>query len=115
VKALLAATAADTCLTDVFSEGWPAPHRVLRSAALAAKATPDAVVGATLLGGSSVPIARFSPIVPSRTTTGDVAAMALYAGESVTHVTSVQPAAEIVAEIAAGAEQHLRSRAVNGG
>jgi hypothetical protein len=34
--------------------------------------------------------------------------MALYAGESVTNVTSVEPAAAIVAELVAGAERLLR-------
>jgi len=34
--------------------------------------------------------------------------MALYAGESVTHVTSVQPAAKIIAELVAGAERLTR-------
>jgi NAD(P)H-dependent flavin oxidoreductase YrpB (nitropropane dioxygenase family) len=109
VNALLAATAADTCLTDAFSVGWPAPHRVLHSAIDAAKAAPDDVVGEIEVGGATIPIARFSPIVPSRTTTGDIAAMALYAGESVTHVTRIEPAAEIVAELVAGAEQRLRA------
>jgi nitronate monooxygenase len=109
VDALLAATAADTCLTDAFSVGWPAPHRVLRSAVDAARAAPDGIVAEIELGGATIPIARFSPIVASRTTTGNVAAMALYAGESVTHVTEVIPAAEIVAELVAGAEERLRA------
>lgn len=109
VKALLAATAADTCLTDVFSELWPnAPHRVLRSAIDAAKAAPDSIVGETDHGGTRVPIQRFSPLCPSLTTKGAIGAMALYAGESVTHVNSVQPAAEIIAQLVAGAEQRLR-------
>ena len=108
VKALLAATAADTCLTEVFGVGWPdAPHRVLRSAIAAAEAAPEGVVGAIELGGGTLPIPRYSAIVPSAATTGNIAAMALYAGESVTHVTSVQPAAEILAELVAGAQAHL--------
>jgi NAD(P)H-dependent flavin oxidoreductase YrpB (nitropropane dioxygenase family) len=110
VRALLAATAADTCLTEAFSEIWPnAPHRVLRSAVAAAEAAKDAVVGETQHGGVATPIPRFSPFVPTIGTTGDIAAMALYAGESVTHVRSVQPAAAIVAELVAGAERLIRS------
>ena len=69
-------------LRTAYSVFWPdAPHRVLRSA-----------------------------IAPSSATTGNVDAMALYAGESVANVTSVQPAAEIVAELADGAERLLRAR-----
>ena len=112
VKALLGATAADTCLTEVFGEGWPnAPHRVLRSAVTAAQAARDPVAGQLAIGGASVPIPRFSPLVPSTDTTGHVAAMALYAGESVTHVTAVEPAAAIVAQLVAGAERRLRDLA----
>jgi nitronate monooxygenase len=100
VKALLAATAADTCLTEAFGAGWPdAPHRVLRSSVEAAQAAPEAIVGEIELGGAALPIARFSPIVPTARTRGRIGAMALYAGESVTHVRSVQPAAEIVADL----------------
>jgi NAD(P)H-dependent flavin oxidoreductase YrpB (nitropropane dioxygenase family) len=109
VKALLAATAADTCLTDAFSGLWPdAPHRVLRSAIAAARSAPEEIVGEIQRGGQAIPIGRFSVIAPTTTTTGQIEAMALYAGESVTHVNSVQPAAEIIAELVAGAEQRLR-------
>jgi NAD(P)H-dependent flavin oxidoreductase YrpB (nitropropane dioxygenase family) len=109
VQALIAANAADTCLTEAFSEQWPdAPHRVLRSAVAAANATRDAVVGEIEFGGERLPIARFSPVVPTARTSGNIAAMALYAGESVTHVRSVQPAAAIIAELVAGAESDRR-------
>jgi hypothetical protein len=45
---------------------------------------------------------------PIRTTKGQIEAMALYAGESVSGVRSVQSAAEILHELADGAEQLLR-------
>ena len=106
VKALLAATAADTCLTETFSAQWPdAPHRVLRSAVAAAQAETNAIVGEVQHGGATIPIPRFSPLVPTAHTSGNIAAMALYAGESVTHVLEVEPAAAIIAELVAGAER----------
>lgn len=109
VKALLAASAGDTCLTEAFSGLWPdAPHRVLRSAVEAAEALPDGVVGETRMGGQAVPVGRFSVVCPSVETTGHVEAMALYAGESVSNVHAVAPAAEIVAELVSGARQALR-------
>ena len=105
VKALIAASAADTCITEAFSAMWPsAPHRVLRSAITAAEARSEDIVGETRLGGQAVPVQRFSVICPSKETTGHVDAMALYAGESVANVRSVQPANEIVQELVSGAE-----------
>jgi NAD(P)H-dependent flavin oxidoreductase YrpB (nitropropane dioxygenase family) len=110
VKALLDASAEDTCLTEAFAVPWPdAPHRVLRSAIAAAEALPDGVIGEESVGGDALPIPRFSVVPPTRATTGHVEAMALYAGESVANVTRVRPAREIVAELVAGAELLLRS------
>jgi nitronate monooxygenase len=112
VKALLASSAADTCLTEAFSVDWPnAPHRVLRSAIAAAEALAADVIGEAHLADQVIPIQRFSPLAPMLGTTGHVDAMALYAGESVSNVTSVQPAAAIVAELVAGAERLLREAA----
>jgi NAD(P)H-dependent flavin oxidoreductase YrpB (nitropropane dioxygenase family) len=112
VQALLAGSAADTVLTEAFSAGWPdAPHRVLRSAVEAAQALSDAVVGELRLAGERVPIERLSVVPPTRATTGRIDAMALYAGESVTHVTSVQPAGAIVAQLVAEAQRLLREAA----
>jgi NAD(P)H-dependent flavin oxidoreductase YrpB (nitropropane dioxygenase family) len=112
VQALLDASAADTCLTNAYSDGWPdAPHRVLCSAIARAQALPDGVVGEAHVRDQIIPVTRFSVIAPTRATTGHVDAMALYAGESVSNVTSVQPAATIVAELVSGAERLLRTAA----
>lgn len=108
VKALLAASAEDTCLTEVFSGMWPdAPHRVLRSAIATAQARSEDVLGETRLGGQVIPVHRFSVICPTSETTGHIDAMALSAGESVSNVKSVQPAAEILSELVSGAERAL--------
>jgi NAD(P)H-dependent flavin oxidoreductase YrpB (nitropropane dioxygenase family) len=107
--ALIEADAGDTVLTEAFSVMWPnAPHRVLRSCVAAAEACADDVVGEMDRGGMRMPIPRFGVPCPNSTTTGNVAAMALYAGESVDAVHAVSPAAEIVRELALGAERLLR-------
>jgi NAD(P)H-dependent flavin oxidoreductase YrpB (nitropropane dioxygenase family) len=109
VKAILASSAADTRLTEAFSVMWPdAPHRVLRSAIVAAEALKDDVIGEVQFAERLIPVRRFSVIAPTLATTGQVDAMALYAGESVTNVTSVQPAAAIISELVTGAERLLR-------
>jgi nitronate monooxygenase len=109
-RALIDARARDSVYTRAFSVGWDAPHRVLRSAVAAAEAFEGDIVGERVQwwDGTRVPLRRFSPGMPLEGTTGAVEAMALFAGESVSGVTRVQPAADIVRELAEGAERLLR-------
>jgi nitronate monooxygenase len=105
VAAVLDAVATDAVVSDAFNTGLvpPGPHRVLRSAIAAAEALPPEERAATLhLAGAEIPVPRFGPQPPTRDTTGEIAAMALYAGQSAGAVSDVRPAAEIVAELAAG-------------
>ena len=100
VEAVVGAQAGETCLTEAFHIEWPnAPHRVLRSAVVAAEAAPDGVIGETSVGEQSVPVERFSVLPPSADATGRVDVMALYAGESVTDIHDVRRAAQIVADL----------------
>jgi NAD(P)H-dependent flavin oxidoreductase YrpB (nitropropane dioxygenase family) len=110
VDALLRASAGDTVLTTAFSGMWPdAPHRVLRSCVEAAEAVTEDVVGEMSLGATRIPVPRLSVPSPTLDATGAIAAMALYAGESVAAVTAVLPAGEVVRELAEGAERLLRA------
>jgi NAD(P)H-dependent flavin oxidoreductase YrpB (nitropropane dioxygenase family) len=96
VDALIAASARDTVITEAFAQGWPdAPHRVLRSCV-----------------ASDVDPALRSPSPPTRTSTGDVASAALYAGESVTDVTTIKSAATVIDELVRDAGAAM-SRAVS--
>jgi nitronate monooxygenase len=107
--ALVHARAEDTVLTEAFSVMWPdAPHRVLRSCIDKAESLDDDVVGEVEIHGTTMPVPRLSVLAPTRATTGSVDAMALYAGESVTDVTGVVPARDVVLEFATGAEALLR-------
>lgn len=104
VAAILAAAGDDTVLTEAFSTGWrDAPHRVLRSCVDAATALEADIAGETVHGGVAFPVPRWAPPPPGRSTTGHIAAMALYAGQGVGAVRSIAPAAAIVAELAGGA------------
>jgi nitronate monooxygenase len=111
VRALIAASAQDTVYTDVFSVNWPdAPHRVLRASLQAAQAFRGEFVGeiADPDTGQRVPIRRFKAMTIDTTASGQIAAMPHWAGESVDGVTRLQPAAEIVHELADDAEKLLR-------
>jgi nitronate monooxygenase len=96
-------------LTEAFSVGWPhAPHRVLRLAVAAAQALLDEMVATVQIASGSAPIPRWFVATPSRAVTGHVEATALYAGQGVGQVTQVVPAAQVVTELAEGAERLLR-------
>lgn len=83
VAALLAAGSSDTELTEWFGEGWEhAPHRVLRSALEAGKAS-----------------GWRATMPPRREDEGDVSHMAMYAGMGVGEVTRSMPAREVVADL----------------
>jgi NAD(P)H-dependent flavin oxidoreductase YrpB (nitropropane dioxygenase family) len=118
-RRLLAAGEADTVHTHLFDGGWPvdAPHRVLRNTTVAAWEAAGApppgrrpgegeVVATSAMGGGPVP--RYESDVPRPDAEGDVEAMALYAGQGVGLVGRVQPAGEIVREIAEEARAVLR-------
>jgi nitronate monooxygenase len=109
VASLIAARAADTVYTSTFSANWPgAPHRVLKSCVAAAEAFEGDTVGhMTNLLGERYAVSRFASAAIDATATGEVAAMSLWAGESVGAVKRVQSAAEIVRELAADAAAAL--------
>lgn len=111
-KRLIGAEAGDTVYTSAFSVGWPdAPHRVLRSSLEAAERFVGDVVGERAWPDDPntwVPVPRFYPIAVSKLTRGEIGAMPMWAGESVSGVKRVQPAAEIVGELSSEAEELLR-------
>jgi nitronate monooxygenase len=106
----------DTEWTTLFDVGWPdAPHRTLRtptSAAWEAAGRPPAGrrpgerdVVATLPDGT--PVLRYSEIPPLPGMAGETGALVHYAGQSAGLVRRVQPAAEIVRELADEAARAL--------
>ena len=108
LERLVAATAADTVLTQAFDVGWPhAPHRVLRNDTLArwesAGRPPTGArpgEGDIVAARAGRPVVRYSDAQPTTDTDGDVACMALYAGTSVDSIHGQTHAAEIVRSIA---------------
>ena len=105
---MLDAAATDAVVSETYNTGLvpPGPHRVLRSALAAAEALPDGQVATLRLAGAEIPVPRFGPQPPTRDSTGEIAAMALYAGQSAGAVHAVAPAADIVAELTAGVAAH---------
>ena len=116
--ALLAAGETDTRHSLLFDGGWPAAaHRTLRNNTFAAweaagRPAPGGrpgegeIVGWNELGE---PVARYDSTAPVEGATGDVTAMALYAGQGVGLIRQPQPAADIVAALVTEARAALAS------
>ena len=110
VRAIISAQAEDSVRTNRFEVECPlcpSTHGVLRSALDAAEAFDGSFVAE--LNGE--PVAKFRGTPPFKGFTGNIGAMACYAGQSVGEVRGVQPAAEIVAELAEQAERLLKGNA----
>jgi nitronate monooxygenase len=101
---LLAAEGRDTVLTELFDIGWSAPHRVLRNSTYerwraAGRPPPGQRPGEGEIVAEGIP--RYALNMPLSGTDGDVEAMAMYAGQGVGTIDTVEPAAAIVERFAA--------------
>jgi NAD(P)H-dependent flavin oxidoreductase YrpB (nitropropane dioxygenase family) len=97
IAALIAASGDDTVHTTAFGADWPdAPHRVLRRAVAAAEAYTGAVVGHAQFGDAAWDVAHWSAQPPTKFMSGDITAMAMYAGTGVGDVTDAPPVAEVL-------------------
>lgn len=116
-KRALAEAAADrTALTICFDGGWPhAPHRVLRNTTLEAWEAagcppPRRRPGegeAVAYSASGEPIYRYEDTAPREGHTGNVEAMALYAGTGVGKIADIPSAAELVRRLWAEARERV--------
>jgi NAD(P)H-dependent flavin oxidoreductase YrpB (nitropropane dioxygenase family) len=100
---LLEAQGRDTVLTRLFDLGWDAPHRVLRNSTYQRwEAAGRPAAGHRPGEGEEVApgIVRYALNLPLSGSEGDVEAMALYAGQGVGAIDSVEPAAAIVERFA---------------
>lgn len=109
----------DTEVTTLYGPEWPGqPMRVIRTSffeqarenvaghtRLVAKR--GLVAGSVNLGGSRVPMPRYSAILPMRDFEGDIDQCCLTAGQSAGNIASILPAAQILREMTDGAAAAL--------
>jgi nitronate monooxygenase len=108
-SAVADASGGETVLTDAFRVMWPdevRTARVLQSALETANSAADPV-GKTTMGPVEIDVPRFGVAPPSTTTTGNIEAMALYAGESAGAISTVEHAAEVLRRMVVDAEALL--------
>jgi nitronate monooxygenase len=102
-QAVVDAAAAATDISDAFAVcplcATSPRARVLRSCIEAVHALAGEVAGETILAGERVPVPKGSGMPPGAAATGIIEAMAMYASNSVESVRSIQPAADVVAEL----------------
>ena len=116
---LIDAAAADTIFGRVFTVGWPeAPHRALRNKTVSeweaagrppigARPGEGEVIGTRHESWGDFPWYRYGVGMVTPTFEGDLGHAVMWAGESVTAVHDVRPAADIVRELAREAEAAL--------
>jgi NAD(P)H-dependent flavin oxidoreductase YrpB (nitropropane dioxygenase family) len=104
VAALVAATGDDTVYTTAFDQGWPdAPHRVLSVAKERAAACTEHVIGQAVYANRNWEVVRWSSQPPTVFISGDISAMAMYAGCGAGDITDVPAAAILLERMAAEA------------
>jgi nitronate monooxygenase len=116
---LVEAEPGDTVHTDLFVINWPkgAPVRVLKNSQTAAAGDklwghdPDRMPREVIGRDNGAAIHRHDTNSPLRATTGDLEAMALYAGDGVARVKAIRPAAAIVESMMAEAVATVRAGA----
>lgn len=109
----------DTLLTDGFVLNWPAGAavRVLKNSVTDSFGDrlfghdPKAIAQHVIAHDADAPRFRQSTDSPLRTTTGELEAMPLYAGQGVGAIGSVVPAGDRLRQIAEEARLHLKKRA----
>jgi NAD(P)H-dependent flavin oxidoreductase YrpB (nitropropane dioxygenase family) len=118
-RRLVTAGPQDTVRTSIFGPEWPdAPLRVLRNRVVQEWAhcddktppqpEPPQTIGQTVIAGQPYPMPKFSAILPTPDTTGDLDEMCLPTGEGVGLIRKIQPAAEIVHEMMEEARRLMR-------
>ena len=110
VQKVLQAAETETVYSSVFESGWPnAPHRTLRNSTLTnweasgsppSGSRPGEGEAIAIWTDDGTPITRYSAASPGPEVTGEVEAMALYAGQSTGLVSRLQSAHDIVKEMA---------------
>jgi enoyl-[acyl-carrier protein] reductase II len=109
-RRLLTSTCDDVTRTSIFGPEWPnEPMKVLRNRVVGEwqgrddrtppPPQPPQVIGQTLLGQQPYPMPKFSAVLPTPDTSGDLEEMCLPAGEGVGMCRRILPAAQIISEM----------------
>ena len=114
---VLSADVDDTAILSIYGPEWPGqPMRVIvnngacvalgRETEAIAEATGQ-VIGSTILNGQTIPLPRYSAILPTRDFAGDIEQACLTAGQSAGNIEEILPAGDIVRRMTGEAQAAL--------
>lgn len=119
---VLSADVGDTAILSIYGPEWPdQPMRAIINdgarAALGREAdaiaeAKDQTIGTTILNGQTIPLPRYSAILPTRDFKGDIEQACLTAGQSAGNISEILPAAEIIRRMTSEARAALDRLAV---
>jgi NAD(P)H-dependent flavin oxidoreductase YrpB (nitropropane dioxygenase family) len=106
-----------TAITTLFGPEWPRqPLRALTNEAVrvsagreveALAAAQGQIIGKTVIGGQSVPVPRYSALLPTRAFDADLEWACLTAGESAANIHTIESAADIITSMMEGAVETI--------
>jgi len=114
---VLSADVGDTAILSIYGPEWPgqAMRAIINDGARVAlgreaEAIKDAegqLIGSTVLNGQTIPLPRYSAILPTRDFNGDIEQACLTAGQSAGNIDTILPAGEIVRRMTSEAKAAL--------
>jgi NAD(P)H-dependent flavin oxidoreductase YrpB (nitropropane dioxygenase family) len=114
---VLSADVGDTAILSIYGPEWPdqamraiindGARLALGREAEAVREAEGQVIGSTVLNGQTIPVPRYSAILPTRDFDGDIEQACLTAGQSVGNIDEVLPAGEIVRRMTSEAKVAL--------
>jgi NAD(P)H-dependent flavin oxidoreductase YrpB (nitropropane dioxygenase family) len=114
---VLSADVGDTAILSIYGPEWPdqAMRAIVNDGARAALGRePDAIrdaegqiIGSTILNGQTIPVPRYSAILPTRDFDGDIEQACLTAGQSAGNIDEILPSREILRRMTSEAKAAL--------
>jgi NAD(P)H-dependent flavin oxidoreductase YrpB (nitropropane dioxygenase family) len=114
---VLSADVGDTAMLSIYGPEWPdqamraiindGARVALGREAAAIKDAEGQVIGSTVLNGQTIPVPRYSAILPTRDFNGDIEQACLTAGQSAGNIDEILPAGEIVRRMTSEAKAAL--------
>jgi len=114
---VLAADVGDTAILSIYGPEWPGQAMrtivndgarvALGREAEAVEHAEGQIIGSTVLNGQTIPVPRYSAILPTRDFDGNIEQACLTAGQSIGNINDVLPAGEIVRRMTSEAKAAL--------